>query len=204
MPHFTFIFSAMGGTKTRELLSVDWNFRVDCGLDSYVMKPFIDNRDGFDVIRSRDGGERKVDLVVYHNTNIFELVKERMPDIILVDEVQFMKKEHILDLKDIKNKLRIPVIAYGLKNDFQNEMFEGTKYTFLYADKFKQLKTVCRLCQNTATMNMRLLDGIPVFEGEQVELGVSTKESNKKKQNYLSVCSECYDKCKEKVEKGEF
>lgn len=196
MPHFTYVFTTMGGTKTRELLSTDYNFRVDCGLESFVIKPSIDTRDGYNVIRSRDGGERIVDLVAFPHTNIYEVVENIMPDIVLVDEVQFISKEQVIQLKDIKDKLGIPIIAYGLKNDFQNEMFEGSKYTFLYADKFKQLKTVCRLCKNTATMVIRLLDGKPVFEGEQVQLGGN--------ESYLSVCSKCYDKCKEKSQKGEF
>lgn len=196
MPHFTFVFSAMGGTKTRELLSVDYNFTKDCGFDTFVIKPSKDTRSGFDVIRSRDGGERKVDLVAFPLTDIYIEVEKRMPDIVLVDEIQFMKKAQIINLKDIKDKLKIPVIAYGLKNDFQNEMFEGTKYAFLYADKFKQIKTVCRLCRNTATMNMRVLNDIPVFEGEQVQVGGN--------ESYLSVCSECYDNCKDKVSRGEF
>jgi thymidine kinase len=195
MPHFTFVFSAMGGTKTRELLSTDYNFRVDCLLDSYVIKPSRDTRDGYDVVRSRDGGERQVNLVAFPETNVFIEVEKSMPDIVLVDEVQFMSKQQIIQLKDIKDKLKIPIIAYGLKNDFQNEMFEGTTYAFLYADKFKQIKTVCRLCKNTATMNMRLLNGSPIFKGEQVQVGGN--------ESYMSVCSECYDKCKDKVARGE-
>lgn len=197
MPHFTFVFSAMGGTKTRELLSTDYNFRVDCGLNSFVIKPSKDIRDGYNFIRSRDGGERLVDLVAFPEVDIYQEVRKNMPDIVLVDEVQFMSKEHIIQLKDVKDVLNIPVIAYGLKNDFQNEMFEGTRYTFLYADVFKQIKTVCRLCKkNTATMNMRLLGGKPVFKGEQVQLGGN--------ESYLSICSKCYESKRRIVRKEEF
>lgn len=198
MPHFTFVFSAMGGTKTREMLSTDYNFRIDCGLNSFVVKPSKDNRDGNEIIRSRDGGERKVDLIAYSCTSIFNEVKklELLPDIVLVDEVQFLNKNQVIDLKNIKDKLGVPVIAYGLKSDFQNEMFEGAKYAFIYADKFKQIKTVCRLCKNTATMNMRVLNGKPVFLGQQIMLGSD--------ESYMAVCSKCYDKCKEKVKNGEF
>lgn len=186
MPHFTFVFSAMGGTKTRELLSVDYNFRVDCGLDTFVIKPSTDNRDGYDIVRSRDGGERKADLVAFPQTFIYEAVEKEMPAIVLVDEVQFMTKNQIKDLQRIKDYLDIPVIAYGIKNDAFNEMFEGAKYAFLYADTFKQIKTVCRLCRNTATMNMRLFDGKPIFFGQQVQIGGN--------ESYIPVCSKCYTK----------
>lgn len=191
MPNFTFVFSAMGGTKTRELLATDYNFKVDCELYSYVIKPSKDTRDGYNIIHSRDGGERIADLVAFPNTNIFDAVQKEMPNIVLVDEVQFLNKQHIIQLKDIKDKLDIPVIAYGLKNDFKNEMFEGTMYTFLYANVFKQLKTVCKVCKrNSATMAIRLIDGIPVFEGEQIKVGGN--------ESYLSACSKCYDNCKDK------
>jgi thymidine kinase len=193
--HFTFIFGAMGSTKTRELLSTDWNFRVDCGLDSYAIKPSKDTRDGYNIIRSRDGGERIADLVAFPHTDIFKEVEKRRPDIILVDEIQFMDKHHIQELRKAVDQLDIPVIGYGIKNDAFNEMFEGAKYAFLYADKFKQIKTVCRLCMNTATMNMRLLRGKPIFYGQQVQVGGND--------TYIPVCSKCYHKLKEDSQREE-
>lgn len=195
MAHFTYVFSAMGGTKTRELLSVDYNFRVDCGLDTYVIKPATDNRDGHNVIRSRDGGERIADLVVYPQTDLFKEVQKELPAIVLVDEIQFMAKSNIVDLRRIVDELDIPVIGYGIKNDAFNEMFEGAKYAFVYADTFKQLKTVCRLCVSTATMNMRLLNGKPIFFGKQVQVGGN--------ESYIPVCSKCYSKLKRESTKGE-
>jgi thymidine kinase len=185
MPNFTFKFAAMGATKTRDLLAVDYNFRVDCGLKSFVIKPFLADRDGYDVIRSRDGGERKVDLVVHNETDIFEVVKKAIPNIVLADEVQFLNKQHIIQLRRIVDELDIPVIVYGLKNDFLNEMFEGTKYAFLYANEFIQIKTLCRVCKKkSATMNVRYENDIPIFEGEQVQAGGD--------ESYKAVCSKCY------------
>lgn len=195
MPNFTFKFAAMGATKTRDLLAVDYNFRIDCGLKSFVIKPVVDDYDGYDVIRSRDGGERIVDLVVHNETDIFEVVKEVMPDIVLADEVQFLTKQHIIQLRRIVDELDIPVIVYGLKNDFLNEMFEGTKYAFLYANEFVQLKTLCRVCKKkSATMNVRYVNNIPVFEGEQIQTG--------KDESYKAVCSKCYFELEKIYKKG--
>lgn len=195
MPNFTFKFAAMGATKTRDLLAIDYNFRVDCGLKSFVIKPILDNRDGYDIIKSRDGGERKADLVVHNETDIFEVVKEVMPNIVLVDEVQFMNKQHIIQLRRIVDELDIPVIAYGLKNDFLNEMFEGTKYAFIYADEPIQIKTLCRVCKKkSAIMNMRFIDDIPVFEGKQIQTGGD--------ESYKAVCSKCYFELEKNYKKG--
>lgn len=188
MPNFTFKFGAMGSTKTRDLLATDYNFRVDCGLDSMVIKPSLDNRDGQDVIKSRDGGTRIVDLMIDKGTFLFDEIKERTPDIVLVDEAQFLTKQNVKDLSRVVNELDIPVIAYGLKNDFVNEMFEGTKYLFLYANEFEQFKTVCRLCVKTATMNVRTLNKKPIFFGGQVQMGGN--------ESYFPVCSKCYAKLK--------
>jgi thymidine kinase len=195
MPNFTFKFAAMGATKTRDLLAVDYNFRVDCGLKSFVIKPFLDDRDGYDIIKSRDGGERKADLVVHNETDIFEVVKEVMPNIVLVDEVQFMNKQHIIQLRRVVNELEIPVIAYGLKNDFLNEMFEGAKYALIYADEPIQIKTLCRECKKkSATMNVRYVDGVPIFEGEQIQTGGD--------ESYKAVCSKCYFELEKIYKKG--
>jgi thymidine kinase len=195
VPHFTYKFGAMASTKTRDLLAIDYNFRVDNALDSYVIKPSTDTRDGHDIIKSRDGGTREVDLVVFPHTNIFKEAEKRMPDIILVDEVNFMKKHHIQELRKIVDDLHIPVIAYGIKNDAFNEMFEGAKYAFVYADQFEQIKTICRLCSSTAIMNMRLLKGKPIFYGAQVQVGGN--------ESYIPVCSKCYHRCKEESLRGE-
>lgn len=195
MPHFTFKFGAMTATKTRDLLAIDYNFRVDNHLHSYVIKPSTDNRDGQNIIKSRDGGEREVDLLVGKYTNIFEQVKNVMPDIVLCDESQFLTKQQVIQLSRVVDELNIPVIAWGLKNDFINEMFEGTKYLLLYADKFEQIKTICRMCSSTATMNMRLHNGSPIFHGAQVHLGGNER--------YIPTCRKCYHKLKTRSQNGE-
>lgn len=83
-----------------------------------------------------------------------------------------LKKHHVLELADIVDELKIPVMTFGLKNDFRNELFEGSKYLLLYADKIEEMKTICWFCRKKAIMNLRFHDGQPVYEGEQVQIGV--------------------------------
>lgn len=75
-------------------------------------------------------------------------------------------------------------MAFGLKNDFSNELFEGSKYLLIYADKIEELKTICWYCHRKATMNLRINDGEPVYTGEQIQIGGN--------ESYLPVCRSCY------------
>ena len=103
---------------------------------------------------------------------------------VLIDEAQFLKKEHVLQLIKIVDELNIPVMAFGLKNDFRNELFEGSKYLLIYADKIEEMKTICWFCPHKATMNLRIHNGKAVYEGEQVQIGGN--------ESYYPVCRKHY------------
>lgn len=102
----------------------------------------------------------------------------------MIDESQFLSKEHVLQLAQVVDDLDVPVMAFGLKNDFRNEMFEGSKYLLLYADKLEELKTICWFCHKKATMNLHYIDGRPVYEGDQVQIGGN--------EAYYPVCRKHY------------
>ena len=114
---------------------------------------------------------------------------------VLIDEAQFLKKRHVLQLIKIVDELHIPVMTFGLKNDFKNELFEGSKYLLIYADKIEEMKTICWFCGKKATMNLRIHNGQPVYEGEQVQIGGN--------ESYYPVCRYHYfhPKIQEKGEK---
>jgi thymidine kinase len=188
MSHLYFRYGTMGATKTRELLSIDYNYRVDNNLDSMIIIPSIADRDGFGIVKSRDGGERKADLVVYNNTNIYEFCYNWTPDIVLVDEAQFLNEQHIIQLARVVDEMDIPVIAYGLKNDFQNKLFEGSYYMLVYADRIQETPTTCRYCKSRATMVIRLVDRKPSFEGDQLLIGGN--------ESYTPTCRRCYTEAK--------
>lgn len=77
---------------------------------------------------------------------------------VLIDEAQFLQKHHVFECARVVDELHIPVIAFGLKNDFKNELFEGSRYLLLYADKIEEMKTICWFCAKKATMNLRVHD----------------------------------------------
>jgi Thymidine kinase len=90
---------------------------------------------------------------------------------LLVDEAQFLTKKQVHDLGRVVDELNIPVLTFGIRTDFQGELFEGSKYLLAWADNLKEIKTVC-WCGRKATMVVRINDKNEIIsEGEQIEIG---------------------------------
>lgn len=197
MAQLYFIFSTMNSGKSLDLLKTAHNYESQ-GKKVLMFTSRKDTRSNPDQdspigkISTRIGLEREAYLI--ENVDCFELASKLSPDCILVDEAQFLDKSQVLKLAQIVDELGIPVICYGLKNDFQNNLFEGSAALLLYADKIQEMKTVCWYCNRKATMNMRLKDGKPVFEGNQIEVGGSQGDefSKKSKYSYVPVCRKHY------------
>lgn len=179
-----FRYGAMNSGKSIEILKVAHNYEEQ-GKPVILMTSGIDTRDGVGMISSRIGLQREA-VAVFDETNLFKLVKKLNPNAacILIDEAQFLKKHHILEASQIVDTLQIPVMAFGLKNDFKNDLFEGSKYLLLYADKIEEMKTICWFCKKKAVMNLRVHDGQPVYEGQQLQIGGN--------ESYYPVCRRHY------------
>jgi thymidine kinase len=175
-----FKYGAMNSGKSIDILKVAHNYEEQ-GKKVVLLTSGVDNRSGRGVIASRIGLSRKVQPVM-DDTDIYEYVRQLDQKIycVLIDEAQFLKKRHVLQLIKIVDELHIPVMTFGLKNDFKNELFEGSKYLLIYADKIEEMKTICWFCGKKATMNLRVHDGQPVYEGEQVQIGGN--------ESYYPVC----------------
>ncbi|MCC9681269.1 thymidine kinase, partial [Streptococcus agalactiae] len=106
------------------------------------------------------------------------------PYCILIDECQFLSKKNVYDLARVVDDLDVPVMAFGLKNDFQNNLFEGSKHLLLLADKIDEIKTICQYCSKKATMVLRTENGKPVYEGDQIQIGGN--------ETYIPVCRKHY------------
>ncbi|MGL4678250.1 MAG: thymidine kinase, partial [Plesiomonas shigelloides] len=105
-------------------------------------------------------------------------------DCVLIDECQFLSREQVEQLTDVVDRLDIPVLCYGLRTDFQGELFLGSKYLLAWADKLVELKTIC-YCGRKANMVLRLnADGVAMRDGEQVQIGGN--------ESYVSVCRKHY------------
>ena len=116
--------------------------------------------------------------------NLFEVVKAHHAKLtlncVLIDEAQFLTKNQVIELGQIVDQLKITVMAYGIRTDFQGELFDGSKYLLAWADRLKELRAVCH-CGKKATMIVRVNDdGEILREGEQIDIGGNEK--------YLSLC----------------
>lgn len=188
MAQFYFKYGAMNSGKSIEIIKVAHNYEEQ-NKAVKIYTSAIDNRDGVGVVSSRTGFNREATPVT-DKDDLFEMIKashqaERL-FCVLIDEAQFLSKHHIIQLSRVVDELDIPVMAFGLKNDFTNELFEGSKYLLIYADKIEEIKTICWFCHKKATMNLRFNEGKPVYEGEQIQIGGN--------ESYLPVCRRCYKK----------
>lgn len=180
MAKLYFKHGAMGSSKTANALMTDYNY-YERGKKALLAKPKIDTRD-IGVVRSRIGLEKPCiyveDLVAMHDKEI------RQYDCIIVDEAQFCKKSDIEFFLHIVDDLEIPVICYGLRTDFQRNLFEGSQWLMAWADVIEELKTVC-WCGQGASCNARYdQNGQIVKNGDQVLVGANDK--------YVALCRKHY------------
>ena len=182
MAKLYFYYSAMNAGKTTTLLQSAYNY-YERGMDTLVLKPSLDDRHNTDVVRSRIGLETNA---VSFNAcdDLLKLTETRNRkstlNWLLLDEAQFLTKSQVFELGEIVDKLKIPVLAYGLRTDFKGELFEGSLHLLAWSDELIEIKTVCH-CGKKAIMVLRLDEnGVPLNSGEQIQIGGND--------NYVSVC----------------
>ncbi|MBD8497027.1 thymidine kinase [Paenibacillus arenosi] len=185
MAQLFFRYGAMNSGKSIEILKVAHNYEEQ-NKSVLIFTSAVDNRDEVGFVSSRIGLRRKA-IPIHPDTNLLEIVRTHADSLscILVDEVQFLGHEHVMQLTQIVDELHIPVMGFGLKNDFQNELFEGSRYMLLYADKIEEMKTICWFCERKAIMNLRVDEaGRPIYTGEQIQIGGND--------SYYPVCRRCH------------
>lgn len=184
MAQLFFKYGAMNSGKSIEILKVAHNYEEQ-NKPVVLMTSGLDTRAGVGQVASRIGIEKNA-IPIFNETNLFDVVATLpyKPYCVLIDEAQFLTKAHVLSLTKVVDQFNIPVMAFGLKNDFRNELFEGSKYLLLYADKIEEMKTICWFCHKKAIMNLRYVDEKPVYEGEQVQIGGN--------EAYFPVCRQHY------------
>lgn len=182
MAKLYFNYSSMNAGKSTMLLQANHNYS-ERGMNAQLYTSALDNRFGNDEITSRIGLKKKSNIFT-KDTNIFEEIalqhKALFVDCLLIDEAQFLTKKQVEQLGKIVDKLEIPVLAFGIRTDFQGNLFEGSKFLLAWADNLKEIKTVCH-CGRKATMVLRINDqGKVIEDGAQIEIGGEDK--------YVSVC----------------
>ncbi|MCP4074441.1 MAG: thymidine kinase [Hyphomicrobiales bacterium] len=182
MAKLYFSYSAMNAGKSTALLQASHNYR-ERGMNTLIMTSALDDRTILGEIASRIGLRENADLFS-PEMNLMEFIEERSHGkkiaCVLIDEAQFLSEEQVWQLSQVVDDLDIPVLCYGLRTDFQAKLFPGSAALLAIADQIREIRTIC-WCGSKATMVLRLdSSGIPVAEGEQVDIGGNDK--------YISVC----------------
>lgn len=186
MAQLYYRYSTMNAGKSIELIKVAYNYE-ERGKHVITLSPSVDDRYGVGKITSRIGISREA-IVINSDTDLVALYLEEEArehiDCILMDECQFLKKHQVIQLARIVDEYGCPVMCYGLKNDFRNELFEGSHYLLVYADKIEEIKTICH-CGRKATMVARVDgEGKMIREGAQLVIGGNDM--------YVSLCRKHY------------
>lgn len=187
MADLIFYTGSMGSAKTAHALMTNFQY-VDRGKKVWLIKPSIDTREDMRYepsgkvqirVRSRIGLDTWADAIGYED----DITPPRGTEVIICDEAQFLSTKQVDDLKMLADAGGITVLCYGLRTDFQSNLFEGSRRLFELASTIQILPVICD-CGNAAVINARIVDGSIVTEGAQIDIGGDEK--------YRAFCYNCW------------
>jgi thymidine kinase len=182
MAKLYFYYASMNAGKSTQLLQADFNYR-ERGMATMLWTAALDDRYDAGVVTSRIGlqsgahifgpaTDMKAAITAQHDAQPLACI--------LVDEAQFLTRDQVIQLADVADQMAIPILCYGLRTDFQGELFPGSAALLGLADSLVELKAVCE-CGKKSTMNLRVdVEGHAVKEGMQTEIGGNDR--------YIALC----------------
>ena len=194
MAKLHFKYGTMNSGKSIDLMRTAYNYE-EMGYKVLVLKPMIDTK-GENKLRSRIGMERVVDVLIPLDSLVLPLIKNKITDnlaCIFIDEAQFLSRNQIDELFIITKKFDIPVICYGLRNNFKMEGFSGSIRLLEIADELEEIKTLCP-CGEIARYAGRKTNGKFTIEGNEVVI-----DGSKDNIEYVPLCGKCYLKKVKKI-----
>jgi thymidine kinase len=182
MAKLYFNYSTMNAGKSAVLLQASHNYREN-NMDTYLLTARVDDRAGKGKIASRIGISAEAD-VFGADEDLFEKIKYRLCKgsvaSIFVDEAQFLSRDQVWQLARVVDDLGVPVLCFGLRVDFQGNLFPGSATLLALADEMREVRTICH-CGKKATMVIRQDDqGRAITTGDQVQIGGN--------ETYVSLC----------------
>lgn len=193
MAKLYFKYGTMDASKSADLLMTAHKYENQ-GKNILCLRSKLDTRTEEGYIESRALSYKHKCICFDDDTNLYEIIDDKKNeglDCVLIDEAQFMTKQQVIQLTEVVDFLKIPVICYGLKNSYiKGELFEGSKALLYFADSIQEIKSVCHFCNKKSTMNLRIKNGKPVFQstGNAIVIG-DTKEGE---DYYISTCRKHY------------
>ena len=182
MAKLYFHYSTMNAGKSTSLLQASYNYR-EGGMQTYLVTAQFDNRAGEGRIASRIGIGEPADTFG-PDEDLFAKLEVKFAQgriaCVFIDEAQFLSKAQVWQLARAVDDLGVPVMAYGLRVDFQGNLFPGSAALLAWADEMREVRTICH-CGKKATMVVRRgPDGRALKDGDQVVIGGN--------ETYVSLC----------------
>lgn len=182
MAKLYFHYSTMNAGKSTLLLQASYNY-VERGMQTYLLTANFDDRAGTGRIGSRIGIGADADTFA-SKTDLFSKIQERLNTgpcaCVFIDEAQFLSAEQVWQLARAVDDLKVPVMCYGLRVDFQGKLFPGSAALLALADEMREIRTICH-CGKKATMVVRQDEhGNVLKDGAQVQVGGN--------EAYVSLC----------------
>src|SRR6187551_1418211 len=181
MAKLYFSYAAMNAGKSTMLLQAAYNYQ-ERGMRALLMTSSLYAEDGVGMIRSRLGVSSEAETFGLED-DLFDRIREHTlagkVDCVFIDEAQFLTEDQVWQLARVSDRLKIPVMAFGLRTDFQGKLFPGSRSLLAIADELREIRTICH-CGSKATMVVRQdQQGRVLLEGDQVSIEKSV---------YVSLC----------------
>ena len=182
MAKLYFYYASMNAGKSSTLLQTAFNYG-ERGMKVSLWTAALDDRPGFGAISSRIGlasDAHRFEADTDIEACVLDEHKDTPLACVLVDEAQFLTRDQVWQMARLADEAGIPVLCYGLRTDFQGELFPGSAALLGIADALVEMKAVCD-CGRKATMNLRVdANGKAVSEGAQTEIGGNDR--------YVAMC----------------
>jgi thymidine kinase len=182
MAKLYFNYSTMNAGKSTALLQASYNYR-ERGMETFLLTANLDDRAGAGKIASRIGIDQKAETFS-PKTNLYNIIEARQKSstlaCVFLDEAQFLTPDQVWQLARAVDDIGVPIMAYGLRVDFQGNTFPGSAALLALSDEMREVRTIC-WCGKKATMVVRQDDaGHVITKGDQVQIGGN--------ETYVSLC----------------
>lgn len=169
MAHLTFVYGTVNSGKSMELLRIHHNYE-QLGREVVLFTPETDTRSDQAEVWSRAGMSAPATSFSPNDDFRKFIGKDSLVEAVLVDEAQFLTKEQVIQLGQLVDNHDIDVMAFGLKNDSNNNLFPGSEALVIYADRLEEVRTLSTFGKGKAVMNLKMVDNMPSFNNPQIEI----------------------------------
>jgi thymidine kinase len=184
MSSLSFTFGVVMSGKTKQFIQSVKNEKKSV----LVMKPDTDFKFKENRIESRNGTFVNADVIISPNMDLYNDICYNNFDKIYIDESQFLTEKHVDQLRRVASDKDKEICCYGIRTDFRNNLFEGSKRLFEVCDSIYEIIVKCNYCENKASHNLKVINGESTSEGEKINSQFLTCEI------FFPTCYGCYSR----------